>query len=188
MADRLYRTRRLSLRMPNNDYCADGATFVTICTQDRTAHFGAVSEARMRLTEAGAVVEALWQRIPDRYASVLLDIFVIMPNHRHGILVRDGQQTGAERSPAHTDGETGGHVGPPLQNPSLSAVLQWFKTATTRAYCDGVHEGRWPAFVGRLWQRSFHDHIIRSQADLNAIRSYIENNPAQWAADNLFTM
>lgn len=97
MADRLYRMRRSSLRMPNHDYCADGAAFVTICTQDRTAHFGAVSEVRMRLTEAGARVEA-------------------------------------------------------------------------------------------LWQRSFHDHIIRSQADLNAICSDIENNPAQWAADNLFTM
>lgn len=34
-----------------------------------------------------------------------------------------------------------------------------------------------------VWQRSFHDHIIRDEADLNIRRNYILNNPSRWQED-----
>ncbi len=34
-----------------------------------------------------------------------------------------------------------------------------------------------------VWQRNYHEHIIRSEASLNAIREYIAGNPANWMND-----
>ncbi|MBI5301158.1 MAG: hypothetical protein HY868_03400 [Chloroflexi bacterium] len=34
-----------------------------------------------------------------------------------------------------------------------------------------------------VWQRNYHDHIIRNEREWNAIAKYIYNNPANWNAD-----
>ena len=62
-------------------------------------------------------------------------------------------------------------------------VVHRFKTLTTKRYIDGVKQYNWPAFVGRLWQRNYHEHIIRSERSLNQVRQYIADNPARWADD-----
>jgi len=72
----------------------------------------------------------------------------------------------------------GGHVGPPLPQ-----IVQWFKTMTTNAYVRGVKTQGWPQFEGRLWQRGYYEHIIRSDDEYGRIGEYIVRNPAQWASD-----
>lgn len=67
---------------------------------------------------------------------------------------------------------------------SVGDIVWRFKSLTTNRYSDGVRESGWPEFCGRLWQRNYHEHIIRNQADLNRIRQYIRDNPAQWAIDS----
>jgi putative transposase len=57
------------------------------------------------------------------------------------------------------------------------------KSVTTGRYITGVRESGWAPFEERLWQRSYYDHIIRDDDDLNAVREYIANNPVQWAVD-----
>jgi REP element-mobilizing transposase RayT len=37
--------------------------------------------------------------------------------------------------------------------------------------------------VIKIWQRSFHDHIIRNEIELNKIREYIIKNPKNWETD-----
>ena len=37
-----------------------------------------------------------------------------------------------------------------------------------------------------LWQRSFHDHIIRNDKDYEMIWNYIEANPSKWDEDKYF--
>ena len=54
---------------------------------------------------------------------------------------------------------------------------------TTNEYINEVKSGRFPPFEKRIWQRSFYDHVIRNDDDLNSIREYIRNNPLQWALD-----
>ncbi len=54
---------------------------------------------------------------------------------------------------------------------------------TTNAYINGVKNDNWPPFTGRLWQRSFHDPIIRNETALNKLREYVRCNPALWAED-----
>ncbi|MGI8475311.1 MAG: transposase [Thermomicrobiales bacterium] len=81
---------------------------------------------------------------------------------------------------------TGGHGGPPLREvgggaPTLGKVMQWFKSATTRDYGVGVETSGWTPYPGRLWQRSYYEHVVRDEADLERIRAYIAGNPARWA-------
>jgi hypothetical protein len=78
---------RRSIRLKGYDYTRAGAYFITIVTQNRACLFGAVVEGRMRLNPLGQIVQECWLAIPDHFPHALLDEFVIMPNHLHGIIV-----------------------------------------------------------------------------------------------------
>ena len=54
---------------------------------------------------------------------------------------------------------------------------------TTNAYIRGVKLSGWRRFDGRLWQRSFFDHIIRRESSYERIDQYIAENPMRWALD-----
>ncbi len=61
-----------------------------------------------------------------------------------------------------------------------------FKSLTTNQYIRGVKSNKYPSFEKRVWQRNYHEHIIRSEESLNMIREYIMNNPAKWKDDRFF--
>ena len=71
----------------------------------------------------------------------------------------------------------------PTRYLSLSNVIERFKSLTTTRYIDGVKTGEWDPFCGKLWQRNYHDRIIRNEMELDEIRTYICNNPAEWDSD-----
>jgi putative transposase len=81
------RHRRRSMRLKGYDYSQAGAYFVTICTQGRACLFGEVVDGEMRLNDAGRMVVAEWERLPALFSNVVLDAFVVMPNHIHGIVI-----------------------------------------------------------------------------------------------------
>jgi REP element-mobilizing transposase RayT len=59
---------------------------------------------------------------------------------------------------------------------NLSTVIGQYKAATTRkirSFSPGI----------KVWQTSFHDHVIRNQADYERIWTYIEGNPGRWTDD-----
>jgi REP element-mobilizing transposase RayT len=117
------------------------------------------------------MVATVWSQL-DRFYPVELDAFVVMPNHLHGILLL-GEAAGADRDRSP--------VPPPAL--SLSTVIQRFKTFTSHSYGRGVEREGWPRYPGRLWQQRFHDHVIRNERALAAIREYIANNPLHWQMD-----
>lgn len=67
--------------------------------------------------------------------------------------------------------------------PTIGEMIQWFKTMTTNEYIRGVKALNWTPFPGKLWQRNYYEHIIRSEIELNAIRQYIIDNPLKWEQD-----
>jgi REP element-mobilizing transposase RayT len=73
----------------------------------------------------------------------------------------------------------GAHTGAPLP-----VMVQWFKTMTTNEYLRGVKRMGWPPCPGRLWQRNYYEHVIRSEVAMDRIRQYIEENPTRWALDH----
>lgn len=184
---------RRSLRLKGYDYSLAGAYFVTICTKDRACVFGEVVEGEMRLNEAGRMVEQCWQSIPEHFALVELDAFVVMPNHIHGIVVLVGAGLVPARDVPDRDRtpKTGAPTmeAPTMRAPTrgapttLGAVVGAFKSRVTVEYIRSVKNGILPPFKQRLWQRNYYEHIIRNEDALARIREYIVSNPLMWALD-----
>ncbi|HEY7791231.1 MAG TPA: transposase [Vicinamibacterales bacterium] len=151
-------------RLPTHDYSAPSAYLVTIVTHARRAVLGCTSPSTplVELTEVGELVLRCWLGLPQKFPAVALDVFVVMPNHFHGIVLLNAT--------------------PDCSSPvSLLAVMHWFKTMTSTGYLNGVREQRWPSVGGHLWQRGYYDRVIRSDSELIAIREYIVGNPgALW--------
>ena len=112
-----------------------------------------------------------------------------MPNHFHGIIFIVGN-VGADTQVCPDGGEDprvpkGEHVGSslPRSGAPLSQMIQWFKTMTTNEYIRGVKQLHWKPFNGKVWQRDYYDHIIRSEQELQQKSDYILDNPSQWDED-----
>ena len=186
--DRVTPIRRC-LRLPGYDYSQAGAYFVTLCAHHRECFFGEVLDGRMRMNAAGEMVARWLSEVQYKFPNAKIDAHIVMPNHVHAIVVLRGA-VGADlrvRPPEETvtnaDGDTtGAHKGAPLPR-----IVQWIKTMATNGYMHGVESQGWPPFPGRLWQRSYYDHIIRDENDLRRAREYIEMNPARWAEDEEYT-
>jgi putative transposase len=151
---------RRSPRLKGYDYRQPGAYFVTVCAHDRMCIFGAIEQMKMRLSAIGQIVASCWKQIPQHF-SVLLDEWVMMPNHMHGIILMGD------------DPDVVGMVKPPL-----GLIIGTFKSAATKRVNEWRGERNSP-----LWQRNFYEHVLRNDADLGRVRQYIVDNPIRWAQD-----
>jgi len=187
------RHHRRSIRLKGHDYAQAGVYFVTICTQGRECLFGEVVNDRMQLNDAGRMMESAWLDLPNRFPTVELDEFVIMPNHMHGIIVIVAADVGAGLVPAlgvdlvptpdATASRATTRVAPTATRPKLGDIVGVYKSITTDEYIVGVKQCGWPRFDRKLLQRNYYEHIIRNERELDAIRRYIANNPLKWALD-----
>ncbi len=157
------RSTRKTNRLRQYDYSKAGYYFVTLCIQNRVCLLGNVVNDQMILNHAGVMIENSWRQVSGDYDEVEIDSWQIMPNHLHGIIILAEAGTGS--------------------TPSLSDVIGQFKSVTTNQYIGGVKHHQWHPFDKKLWQQSFHDHVIRNDQDLNRVREYIHNNPLKWALD-----
>ncbi len=175
---------RRSIRLDTYNYAQDGAYFVTICTRNRACVFGDVVSGddfdRVELSVAGRIVEACWREIPDHYPHVVLDGWVIMPNHLHGILFLHHEQERAQHAvPLPETGESLRGFGRAVSG-DLTMIMKAFKAAATRQMRAFFPQS------GSLWQRGYYEHVIRNARELDAIREYILMNPARWLADEYY--
>lgn len=137
------------------------------------------------LNTLGCVVEENWFKSNNLRKEIILDAFVVMPNHIHGIIMIIGEPpVAAHSNGAHSRAE-GASLAPlpqtaALYRPprSLGSFVAGFKSAVT----SQINRIRETASMP-VWQRSFHDKIIWNEPMLNGIRTYIENNPANWVSD-----
>lgn len=81
------RFNRHSIRLKGYDYSQPGEYFVTINTHGYERLFGEVIGGEMRLNDLGAIAMNSWINLPHHYPNILLDEFIIMPNHMHGLLI-----------------------------------------------------------------------------------------------------
>jgi len=163
--------RRRSIRLAGRDYAAAGSYFVTICTYDRDLLFGEIIDGCLRPNPLGTIVAREWVKTRQVRPNVGIDARVVMPNHLHGIIVIRDALRGHQR-----DGAS------PLQSPSqtIGAIVRGFKAAATRQIND-VRDT--PGVT--VWQRNYHEHIVRHQRELDRIRAYIATNPSRWDDDTL---
>jgi putative transposase len=172
--------RRRSIRIPGHDYAAPAAYYITICTKNRECLFGTVAAGTMRLNSIGEIARLCWEEIPIHFPNVETDTFVIMPNHVHGILWVNGRQT---------DVSVGANNYLPLQPTRSRLFPMGHGTSKTvgsiiRGFKIGVMTGVRKKFPARpIWQRNYYERVIRNDPELNRIRQYIADNPAQWESD-----
>ena len=175
--------RRHSIRLPGYDYAHPGVYFATICASGGESLFGAIVEGEVRLNEAGRIVQEEWARSASIRREIVLDEFVIMPNHVHGLVFIKVGATGRSplhRSPLHRSPLLPScEVGRPGPGPrSLASFVAGFKSAATKRI--NVLR-RTPGLA--VWQRNYYEHIIRDEDDLHRIRQYIADNPLAWSMD-----
>lgn len=87
--ENLYKSKyRLeSSRLKNWDYSCEDKYFITICTENRDMFFGNVKNGDLILNNIGKIADKFWLEIPEQFYNVILDEFLIMQNHVHGILI-----------------------------------------------------------------------------------------------------
>lgn len=178
---------RRSIRLNDYDYSQAGAYFVTACNQGRESLLGEVMDGEMILNDAGRMVEQWWLELNNKFPDIKTDTFMVMPNHFHGIIMI----VGAALKPAQNDtvgaalcGRPGFTEGQPHGvAPTLGTIMDWYKTMTTNEYIRHVKQDNWLPFPGKLWQRNYHERVIRNDEELNRVREYIMHNPARWAED-----
>lgn len=168
--------RRRTIRLQGFDYSQAGAYFVTICAQNRECMFGAITDGRMVLNDAGKIVVDEWMKIAKIGNKIELDKWIVMPNHFHGILVINYSVRAIHESPLHES---------PLQmtvtqrrNMSLPKLIGRFKMLSSKR----INEMRGTQ-ARPVWQRNYYEHVIRNDDEMNRIREYIANNPARWELD-----
>ena len=186
---------RRSIRLRGYDYSSAGAYFVTICTQGREYLFGDIADGAMHLNGAGRMVAEWWLKLPDKFPGVMLDEYVIMPNHFHGIIVIDNVRaplaaplssaplSSASAPLAAPDADSGLEIrgtsrGAASSAPTLGNIMRAFKSISA------IEINRTLDRQGRLWQRNYYERIIRDDDELSGIREYIRLNPVKWADDD----
>ena len=165
-------------RLQGYDYGANGCYYVTICTKNRNHYFGEIGHVEtdnypslrktdnypsLRKTEIAEIAEKYWLEIPNHFPFVILDEYVIMPNHIHGILIFNKPDVSQQFNKFGS------------QSQNLGSVIRGFKSSLKR-YANEKN-------IDFAWQDRFYDRIIRNQDGLDNIRAYIFNNPANWEND-----
>ena len=130
---------------------------MTIDIQNRDPLFGNIVNGEKFLNDAGKMIDDQWKALRERFPSVDLDTYQIMPDHFHGIIV------------VALDDEK-----------PLGEIIGAFKSITMHEYIKGVENQNWQRFSKHLWQRNYYEHVIRDENDLNRIRKYIQLNPSNW--------
>ena len=144
---------RKNNRLPGYDYSSENYYFITICTYNKSCIFGKPN----KLNEFGNIAESCILEIPKNYQSVKIDNYVVMPNHIHLILVLEYAKSDKKL-------------------PGISKIIGQYKMSVTKQ----IHK---MGYDETVWQRSFHDHIIRNQQSYEKIWNYVEYNDQKWTED-----
>jgi len=174
---------RRSLRLRDYNYSQAGPYFITICTKNRECIFGEVVNSGIRLSLLGKIIEREWCNIPKRFLNVQLDLFTIMPNHLHGIIIINNVGTCRGNLYGYPDIRRGNPCGYPIKRagtspaPTLGEIIGAFKSLCIHRCIENS------LTIDKFWQRNYYEHIIRNDRELDRIREYILNNPLKWELD-----
>ena len=141
------RHHRRSICLKGWNYAASGRYAVTICLHQRECLLGEIKHGEMQLNRYGQIDQAHWRNLLIHHPHLQLDVFVIMPNHIHGILVLT--------EPSH----------PQAKHHGIAEIVRGFKTFTARR----INQIRRTRGVP-VWQRNYYESIIRDDRRLNILR------------------
>ena len=150
-------------RLKGFDYSLANAYFITVCSYDKKHIFGEISKVGgnnvFYPSRIGELIEKTYFQLPERFPEFDLIHFSLLPNHLHFLAIKNEAGSGKVKS--------------------LSDLVGAFKSLSDRAV-------RYEMPVIKIWQKSFHDHIIRDELDFQNHWMYIEENVTRWGEDEYF--
>ena len=163
---------RKKIRLSMELYSRNGAYFITMCTENkkcllsRIVGGGVLDAPVVNLSFYGNVVERRILNMNRVYPHIQTVKYAIMPNHVHLLICIDCPENRSAAGPSRTPAPT---------NEIIPSYVSTFKRLCNRE------------LGGNIWQRSYHDHIIRGQSDFDMIWQYIDTNPSRWEQDCFYT-
>ena len=183
------------------DYSSPGSYFITVCVEDRRNILGRIENQKMILSDAGIIVSNYFTGIPAYHKRIVLDEWIVMPNHFHCIIMLGdyGFDNGVS------------DIGDDDNN--VEKIHEFFlrimsKTPTEnqiKQYRKFRRKMLIPKIIGKFqmqtskqiniinntpgnknWQYNYHDHVIRNDAEHQRIKNYIRNNPLKWKDDKFY--
>jgi REP element-mobilizing transposase RayT len=175
----MFKVRKAN-RLKYFDYSSDNLYFVTSCVNDRICCLGEIKEGIMNLSIYGEIAKTQWFWLAKQYEYIILHAFVVMPNHIHGIIEINKNLlnvgTGRDLSLHSINNPCSSTE---IKIKSLSELMGAYKTTSSKL----IHLAGLKNFI---WQRSFHDHIIRNHIAYQNISNYINENPSNWQEDDFY--
>ena len=138
--------------------------------------------ASLQTTPIANVTEQCWNEIPQHYPFVLLDEFIIMPNHIHGIIIINKNDVETHDYASHNNKTDNcpslqqwqeNKFG--VQSKNIPAIIRGFKSSVKRfANLNNIEFE---------WQSRYYDRIIRDEEEMQRTRIYINKNIENWRED-----
>lgn len=157
-----------SSRLSWFDY-SRGIFFITICVKDRKKCFGKIIEthdhASVHLSDLGKIAQQYWQEIPNHFPNVILDEFIIMPDHLHGIIEINNKEMHH-----YASAPKGNKFAPQSRN--LASIIRGFKGSVKKWAVMNNHDFQ--------WQSRYYDRIIWNHDELSRVGKYIRDNPKNY--------
>ena len=160
---------RKKLRLQGFDYSSYASYFLTVCAYERKHLFGCVENGSMQLNSYGNIVHHELEHLPDFYDNIHIHNFVVMPNHIHILLsIISNDLLYLEQ----------GEIPQPNKN-NISQIIRCFKAGVTRTINKNIQNNQ----NNKIWQKSFHDRIVRNEHEFELFYNYIISNPTKWSDD-----
>jgi len=157
---------RRSIRWANYDYTRPGAYYLTFRLMGRNPLFGDVADGVVVLSDFGRIAESEWRLSSNVRSEIQLDDFVVMPDHVHALVWLRNNSVNRLSSQESRQ----------LQPGSVGALVAGYKSSVTRQINEIRNMPGSP-----VWQRGFHDRVVRDEQELQRIRAYIAANPLNWS-------
>ncbi len=160
---------RKSIRLKQYDYSSQGMYFITICVKNRECILSKINCKQgvgvddhvdpIKLQTCGKIVQEKIKNINYAYENVMVNQYVIMPNHIHMLIEikEKDRKNGSMRA----------------STPTIPQIVNALKGLITKQ-------------IGfSIFQRNYYEHIVRNEKEYLKIQEYIKNNPLNWEEDEL---
>jgi len=181
-------------RLKGFDYSQNGCYFLTVCTHDRNHFFCNIIENKIELSEYGEIVKNTIIDLPNHNDYIEINNFTIMPNHIHMIIsihrrerfitVPNNTPTVPNNTPTVPNNTP---AVPNIKTHGIPEIIRQLKTFSSKRINEfQKRNGCEPFPTHAIWQKSYHDHIIRNNDDYQRMWQYIDENPVRWSEDKYY--
>lgn len=192
------------------DYSTPASYFITIVVYGRNEIFGQIKNKKMILSDVGTIIADHFEGIQLYHKRIILDEWVIMPNHIHCIItlgnydfdnritnmgknmdiVEKIHEFSLRSQPQPTPQK-------PYQNQPANDEIKQYRKKRRKMLIPkiiGKFQQQTSKQINLLnespgtknWQPNYHDHVIRNIEEYKRIIFYIKNNPVNWTDDTFY--